>query len=216
MDNQNKLGTLIGEKIKQSQRFNEKQERIPVSILKMGPCVVTQVKNKDKDGYDAIQLGFGQGNKKTLGKPELGHIAKAGIKEIPRILIEVRTEGIENSVFKIGQVINVDEVFKTGDLVNVSGVAKGKGFAGVIKRHHFKGGPRTHGQSDRERAPGSIGQTTTPGRVYKGKRMAGRLGGNKVTVSNLKVIEINSNDNTLTISGLIPGMKNTVITVTRD
>lgn len=216
MDKQFKINALIGEKVGQTQKFNDKQERIPVSIVKMGPCIITQIKVKDKDGYDAVQLGFGSGNKKTMNKPQLNHFTKAGVKEIPRFLAEVKINTNDLSEFKVGDIINVDQVFQIGDLVDVTGTSKGKGFASVIRRHHFKGGPRTHGQSDRERAPGSIGQTTTPGRVYKGKRMAGRLGGDKVTVSNLKVIEVNKEQNTLIISGLIPGFRRQAVTVTKS
>lgn len=217
MDTQKIVNTFLGKKIKQSQRFNEKGKRIPVTVIEANPCTIVQIKNSSKDGYNALQVGYGIRKTKNITKPILGHIKKAGITQMPRFLKEFKIEKNEGAElpFKEGDVIKVGEILTVGDMVNVSGTSRGKGFTGVVKRHHFKGGPRTHGQSDRERAPGSIGQTTTPGRVYKGKRMAGRSGTVKITVKNLKIIEIDNEKNHLIVSGLIPGVKNSLVTIIR-
>lgn len=217
MDTQKVIKTFIGEKIGQSQRFDDKGKRIPVTVIEANPCNIIQIKNISKDGYDALQVGYGVRKSKNITKPVLGHIKKAGTDKMPRFLREFRIEKGEGAElpFKQGDVIKVGEVFTVGDMVDVSGTSRGKGFTGVVKRHHFKGGPRTHGQSDRERAPGSIGQTTTPGRVYKGKRMAGRSGAEKVTIKNLKVIEVDNNNNRLTVVGLVPGVKNSLLTIAK-
>lgn len=176
------IKTILGTKLGSSQKFTATGERIPVTRIRTGPCWVAQIKNEAKDGYNALQLGLGD-------------------KKAPLFISEVKFEQLPE--IKPGQQINPSEIFKPGDEVRVTGWSKGKGFMGVVKRWHFKGGPRTHGQSDRERAPGSIGQTTTPGRVYKGKHMAGRTGGARVTASGLTVIGLT--DNILEIKGLIPG-----------
>lgn len=207
------IKTVLGKKIRQSQRFDEKGRMIPVTIIDVSPSVVVQVKEREKDGYKAVQLGFG--SIKKIKKPILGHLKKAGINYKPRFLREVRVDQEEATLPKPGEILKVGEIFTKGDIVSVSGISKGKGFTGVVKRHHFAGGPRTHGQSDRERAPGSIGQTTTPGRVYKGKRMAGRSGGTKATIKNLKVIEVDNKSQRLVVSGLVPGSKNSLLTITK-
>lgn len=205
------INALIGKKIDQTQSFLENGTRIPVTKVLVSGNTVVMVKTKDKNGYSAIQLGFGV--RKHPTKAMLGHTKRIPPEGgIPYFLREVRIENdIEN--FTAGSVLNPQDVFKPGDIIEVTGVSKGKGFAGVVKRHHFKGGPRTHGQSDRERAPGSIGQTTTPGRVYKGKRMAGRMGAEKATIKNLRVIDVT--DKALLIKGLIPGGKNGLVVVTK-
>lgn len=179
--------------------------RIPVTLVKVGPCVVTQVKSSEKDGYWAVQLGFGNKKTTSITKPQLGHLKDAikDTKVAPRFLREVKLS--KDPELKVGQEINISDVFKKGDLVSVTGISKGKGFAGVVKRWGFAGGPRTHGQSDRLRAPGSIGQGTTPGRVHKGKKMAGRMGAERVTVKNLVVVEVDAEKNELKLSGPIPG-----------
>ena len=173
---------------------------------------MTQVKDQDRDGYWAIQLGYSLRKLKNTSKPLQGHL-KSTIKEekAPRFLREVKLD--KEPVQKVGDEIKVSDIFNPGDVVSVTGISKGKGFAGVVKRHGFHGGPRTHGQSDRERAPGSIGQTTTPGRVYKGKRMAGRMGGVQVTVKNLHIISVNPETNEMEISGQIPGNSGSLITI---
>lgn len=197
---------LIGKKQNQTQAFLQDGTRIPLTVISAMGNVVTQVKTLDKDGYTGIQLGFDI--KKKANKAIVGHSKKAGLEKGARFFKEIRdAEGLE-----IGAKVNPSDVFKPGDIVDVTGVSKGKGFAGVVKRHHFKGGPRTHGQSDRERAPGSIGQTTTPGHVYRGKRMAGRMGHENVTVKNLEVVEI-TNDGAILVNGLVPGSVNSIVVI---
>lgn len=211
------INAILGTKIDQSCTFLPSGKRIPVTHILVGPCWIIDVKTVDKDGYNAIQLGFGSRRTKTLTNPELGHLKKAGLeKNPPRFLREIRIDNqvsFDSRQFKPGTMIKVADVCKAGDVVQMTGTSKGKGFAGVVKRHHFAGGPRTHGQSDRERAPGAIGQTTTPGRVYKGKRMAGRMGGEKVTIKNLEVVGIDGEKNILTVSGLVPGGRNSLLII---
>ncbi len=173
---------IIGKKLNMSVRFDEEGRRLPVTIIEAGPCLVAGMKTLPKDGYEALVLEYVDKKKKVLK--------------------EFRVNGLEQ--VKIGEVVKVDN-FKAGDLVKVTGISKGKGFAGVVKRWGFAGGPKTHGQSDRHRAPGSIGAGTTPGRVYKGKKMAGRMGGEKVTVRNLQVVEVNPEKNWLVVKGSIHG-----------
>lgn len=199
---------FIGKKSYQTQGFLEDGRRIPLTVVSSLGNKVSQVKTVDKDGYNAVQIGFGI--KKKANKPLEGHGKKAGLDKTPHFLREVRLAEIAD--IKIGSEINISEILEPGDMVDVVGVSKGKGFAGGVKRYHFKGGPRTHGQSDRERAPGSIGQTTTPGRVYKGKKMAGRMGHKQVTVKNLEVIEIRE-DGTILLKGLVPGIKNSLVII---
>lgn len=216
---------ILGKKNNQSQTFNENGERIPVTSIITSPCYLIDIKTPQKDGYFALKLGFGQ--TKKIKKPIQGELTKAGIKTPLRFLKEFRLDdysdvelldengkkGIRIKDLKlfIGQEIKAIDLFKKGDKVIVSGTSKGKGFQGVVKRHGFAGGPRTHGQSDRERAPGSVGQTTTPGRIFKGKRMAGRMGGEKVTVKNLSVIDVKEDQ--LIVKGLVPGAKNGLLEI---
>lgn len=205
------IQTLLGTKIGQSQMFTDDGRRIPVTTITAGPCWVTRV--SEGAGYQMVQLGFG--NRKNISKAQEGHIKKAGLDKKPRFLREIRSTEPDAKI-KPGAEIGVGDVFAVGDVIRVTGVSKGKGFAGVVKRHHFKGGPRTHGQSDRERAPGSIGQTTTPGRVYRGKRMAGHMGTQKVTVTGLTVVAIDPEKNTLLIKGLVPGGTNGLLFVSKE
>jgi len=188
--------------------------RVPVTRVFCGPCMVTQIKKDEKDGYWAVQLGFGSRKLKNLTKPLQGHL-KAVIKDKqgPRYLREIRLE--KEPEFKVGDTILASDIFKKGDVVSVTGISKGKGFAGVVKRWHFAGGPKTHGQSDRQRAPGAIGQGTTPGRVLKGKHMAGRMGGDTVTVKNLHVVEIDQEKGEILLSGAVPGRSGGLVTVKR-
>jgi len=190
---------LLGKKVGMTQVYNDKGEIIPVAVLEVGPCFVTQIKSPEKDGYSAIQMGFGE--TRRLNKPERGHL-----KQVPSLkyLREVRTGNIAN--YQVGQKLNVT-LFSVGDLVDVSGVSKGKGLAGVVKRYHFKGGPKTHGQSDRLRRRGASGATTTPGRVLKGLRMAGQLGNKNATVLNIEVIQVDQERNLLAVKGTVPGAK---------
>lgn len=188
-----------------TQIFDERGEMIPVTLVEAGPCYITQVKTEEKDGYTALQLGFGE--TKRLNKPQRGHL-----KELPplRYLREVRVEDVRG--YQAGQKFDAS-LFSVGDLVDVTGISKGKGFAGVMKRHGFRGGPATHGQSDRARAPGSIGGTTTPGRVFKGMRMAGRMGNERVTIQNLKVVLVDPGRNLLGVRGSLPGNRGGLVMV---
>jgi len=205
------MNTILGQKLQQSQRFLENGNRIPVTIVSVVPNAVLQVKTLEKDGYSAIQMGTGMRKKAT--KSQQGIAKKANQSSAPRFIKEVRFFD-DKAVPQVGEAVNVADVLKAGDLIAVTGTSKGKGWAGVVKRHNFRGGPRTHGQSDRERAPGSLGQTTTPGRVYKGKRMAGRMGNETVTVQNLFVADVIGND--LYIAGLIPGSIKSYVMITKS
>ncbi len=195
---------VIGKKIGMTQLFRDDGETV-VTAIEAGPCFVTQVKTKEKDGYNAVQLGFGE--TKLLNSPQKGHLKGIGLFKHLR---EFRVEDV--SSFKLGQKVDVD-IFKPGDLVDVTGTSKGKGFAGVVKRHHFAGGPKTHGQSDRHRAPGSVGATTFPGRVLKGTRMAGHMGNARVTVRNLRVVEVDTARHLLLVEGAVPGGRNGLVLV---
>ncbi len=200
------MQAIIGQKVSQTQRFLEDGKRIPVTMVSLlGGNVVTQIKTSEKEGYSSIQVGIG--NRKKATRAVLGHVKGAKLEKAPLFIREVTGD----DAFEIGKVVKATEVLEAGDIVDVIGISKGKGYAGGVKRHNFKGGPRTHGQSDRERAPGSIGQTTTPGRVYKGKRMAGRMGHDRVTVQNLLVVGVT--DDEVLIKGLVPGPVNNLIMV---
>jgi len=204
------MNTLFGTKGTMTQTFIE-GSRIPVTKVKVGPCVVTQIKNEKKDGYWAIQLALGTKKPKNITKPLQGHSKKSNTT--PRYVKEIRLT--EDPNYKVGDVIKASDVFKAGDIVSVTAINKGKGFEGGVRRFNFRGGPKTHGQSDRHRAPGSIGQTTTPGRVYKGKKMAGRMGGVQITIKNVHVIAINDKTNEISISSPIPGRPGRFMTVTK-
>lgn len=201
------MQALLGQKKGQSQRFLQSGTRVPVTLVSIPANPVVAIRTEDTNGYTAVQLGFGSSKKphKSLS----GIAKKANLQNTPKIYREVKLA--DDTLPTVGDLIKVTDVFKPGDIVQVTGVSKGKGFAGGVKRYGFRGGPRTHGQSDRERAPGSIGQTTTPGRVYKGKRMAGRMGHEQVTIKNLKVVDVT--DETLLIAGLVPGPVNNVLLI---
>ena len=199
---------LLGNKIGMTQIFDESGNIIPVTILKVGPCVVTQVKMKSKDGYDSIQIGYGNVSSKSLTQPELGHLQKSNIQPL-KYLKEFKTT--EEDEFSIGQVLNVDS-FSAGQFVNVKGKSIGKGFSGLQKRYNFTRGPMTHG-SKNHRAPGSIGMGTTPGRVLPGKKMPGQLGNKITTVKKLKVIQTNSEENILIIKGSVPGKPGNLLSI---
>ncbi|MCL5433281.1 MAG: 50S ribosomal protein L3 [Patescibacteria group bacterium] len=203
------INAIIGKKIDQTHRFLEDGKRIPVTEVSVMDNPVITIKTKDKNGYNAVQIGFG--TKKHSNKSLLGNVKAASLEAAPLFLREVRVGEEDVLNIKPGDLIKVLDVLKPGDIIDVSGVSKGKGFAGGVKRYHFKGGPRTHGQSDRERAPGSIGQSTTPGRVYKGKRMAGKMGAKNVTVKNLQIVDVL--ENKVLIKGLIPGFKNSLVII---
>ncbi len=192
---------LLGKKTGMTRIFDENGNVIPVTIIEAGPCFVAQIKTKVTDGYNAVQLGFDDKKEKNTTKPLSGHFKKANIAP-KRLLTEFRDFDLQN--LQLGQQITVD-VFNVGDKITVQGVSKGKGFQGVVKRHGFGGGPVTHGQSDRLRAPGSIGASSFPSRVFKGQRMAGRMGSVKVSVRNLKIVKIDKDQNLIFIKGAIPG-----------
>jgi len=196
---------LLGKKLGMTSIFDETGQVIPCTVIEAGPCYVTQIKTRERDGYEAIQLGFDAKRERLVTRPLTGHFAKAGVKPA-RLVREFRGNGMAE--LQPGQEIKVDSVFAKGDFVKVVGTSKGRGFQGVVKRHHFGGGFRTHGQSDRERAPGSIGSSSYPSRVFKGQRMAGRMGGERVTVSNLKVVGVIPDSNLLLIKGSVPGAIN--------
>ena len=198
---------MLGRKLGMTQVFSAGGEARSVTVVEAGPCVVVQVKTQDKDGYDAIQLGFGA--RKHINDPMRGHMKNLGQFQYLR---EVRMDG--PGAYEVGQKLGV-ELFEAGDVVDVVGTSKGRGFAGVVKRHHFHGGPKTHGQSDRHRAPGSIGSGTTPGRVRKGLRMAGHMGDERVTVKNLKVFESDSARGILLIEGSVPGGVKGLLRITK-
>jgi large subunit ribosomal protein L3 len=191
------LSGILGRKRGMTTIFSPEGTAIPVTVLEAGPCYVTQVRTPERDGYSAVQLGFEES--KRLNKPERGHL-----KGLPplRYLREFRIAA--DGVPAVGEKIDVG-IFQPGELVDVIGTSKGKGFAGVVKRHHFRGGPKTHGQSDRHRAPGSIGATTTPGRVLKGTRMAGHMGARRVTMKNLRIVRAEPERNLLIVEGAVPG-----------
>lgn len=204
------IDALIGKKIEMSARFDERGNLIPLTLIQVGPCTVTQIKTLDRDGYWAVQIGFGEKKAKRTKKPILGHLKKSGIKTPLRTLREVRTN--QEVKTKIGDVIGVGEVFAEGDLIAVTGISKGKGFAGVMKRWGFAGGPATHGQSDRARAPGSPG-AEGPGRILAGKKMPGRMGGKTVTVSGLTVIEVDPKGSLLVVKGAVPGSRSGLLMI---
>ncbi len=197
------IKTMLGKKHHMSSRFNQAGERIPVTCIVVEPGVVTQVKTDETDGYWAVQIGSGQQDLSKATKPIQGIAKKAGMKKSPRFLFEATVDSDEHP--SLGDTISVSDVFEPGDIVSVKGTSKGRGFAGVIKRWGFSAQPRTHGQSDRRRAPGSIGQTTDPGRVWPGKKMAGRMGTDTVVVKNLVVQAVRPEDNVIEVKGAIPG-----------
>jgi large subunit ribosomal protein L3 len=199
---------FLGRKIGMTQVFRDDGRVVPVTVIEAGPCVVTQIKTRESDGYEAVQLGFGEA--KRLNKPNAGHLKNS---QHSRYLREVQADDV--SEFNVGQTIAVD-IFEPGDLVDVIGRSKGRGFAGVMKRHGFHGGPRTHGQSDRARAPGSIGGGTTPGKVFKGLKMAGHMGNRRITVKGLEVISIDPDRNLLFIKGGVPGAPNGLLQFRRS
>ncbi|QQS43964.1 50S ribosomal protein L3 [Candidatus Roizmanbacteria bacterium] len=223
-------GFILGEKNSQSQMFTPEGVMVPVTVINTSPCFVVGIFTPEQDGYAAIKLGFG--TRKNIAKPVEGQLKKAGIKTPLRFLKEIRVDldkkavtfveeegkkGVQISEQKlfIGDEVKPEVIFTVGDIVDISGTSKGKGFQGVVRRHNFRGGPKTHGQSDRLRAPGSVGSTTTPGRVFKGQRMAGQMGGDRITVQNLQVLAVS--ENSITVKGLIPGNTGSVVEVkTKD
>ncbi len=202
------LQGIIGRKLGMTQIYRDSGEAEAVTAVEAGPCTVIQVKTAAKEGYNAVQLGFGEA--KRLKSPQRGHLKELGQF---RYLREFRVDDAE--AVEVGDRVDVS-LFKEGDLIDVTGVSKGKGFAGVVKRHHFAGGPKTHGQSDRHRHAGSIGATTSPGRVFKGMRMAGRMGGERVTVRHLEVFKADPERNLLLVKGAVPGSKNGLLLIRKS
>ena len=216
------MKAIMGIKVGMTQVFDEQGVVTPVTIINAGPCYVTQVKSDSKDGYQAVQVGFEETKEKRLSKGQRGHLGllkadkkhrqRKADKGIPpvRHLNEFRTKSADT--YSVGQTLTVEQ-FDAGEKVDVTGITKGRGYAGVVKRHGFAGGPKTHGQSDRWRAPGSIGATSTPGRVFKGMRMAGRMGNDRHTVQNLEVIRIDAERNLIAVKGAVPGVKGGLVII---
>ena len=202
------LKGLIGKKIGMTQIFDESGVATPVTLIEAGPCYVTQVRRPESEGYSAVQLGFSETHPKRLSGGEIGHLKTANLPPL-RVLREFRTKTLDVSV---GDVMKAD-VFTLGERVDVIGTSKGKGFAGAVKRYHFAGGPKTHGQSDRHRAPGSNGSGTTPGRVYKGSRRPGHMGDERVTVQGLKVVLVDAERNLIGVHGAVPGSKGGLVII---
>jgi large subunit ribosomal protein L3 len=204
---------ILGKKVGMTQIFDERGEVIPVTVIEAGPCFVAQVKTIERDGYSAVQMGFEDIKPKHLTRPQLQHLQKSNLPAL-RYLREFRMKADDVARLELeeGKKVTVD-IFEEGDFVDVTGTSKGRGFAGVVKRHGFGGGPVTHGQSDRVRTPGSIGACTTPGRVFKGKRMPGRMGNERVTAQSLKVVMVDVERNLLAVRGAVPGAKNGLVMI---
>jgi len=202
------MSGLIGKKIGMTSIYDESGKNIPCTVIQAGPCVVTQVRTKEVDGYEALQLGFDDKAEKQSNKALNGHFKKAGTTAKRRV---VEFQGFEQD-FKLGDEISVDH-FEEGEFVDVSGTSKGKGFQGVVKRHGFAGSERTHGQQSMNRAPGSVGAASYPARIFKGMRMAGRMGGDKVKVQNLRVLKVVKDKNLIVVKGAVPGHKNSYVII---
>jgi len=203
------LQGIIGKKIGTTQVFRESGEADCVTAVEAGPCTVTQVKTAERDGYRSVQLGFG--SVRRVNQPRQGHLRPSG--KLFRHLREMRVADADE--FEVGQEIDVS-VFQPGDRVDATGLSKGRGFAGGVKRHHFRGGPKTHGQSDRHRAPGSIGAGTTPGRVLKGHKMAGHMGNRRITVKGLEVVSVDPDRRLLMLKGAVPGARNSLLMIRKS
>ncbi len=202
---------ILGKKVGMTQVFDESGEVIPVTIIEAGPCFVTQKKTVGQDGYAAIQLGFEEVKPKRLTQPQQGHLRRNNLPPL-RHLREIRMSEGEIEDYEEGQKISIG-IFEAGEIVDLVGISKGRGFTGVMKRYGFRGGPKTHGQSDRQRAPGSVGQGTTPGRVYKGKRMPGRMGNQRISAQGLQVVLVDPQRNLLAVRGSVPGARNGLLLI---
>lgn len=200
---------IIGRKLGMTQVFAEDGAAVPVTLIESGPCYVTQVKTREKDGYAGVQLGFGETSVRRISGGRRGHLSRNTLPAL-RVLREFRVRG--QVEYQEGQKLTAD-LFAAGDRVDIVGISKGKGFQGGMKRHGFGGGPATHGQSDRQRSPGSIGATSTPGRVLKGTRMAGRMGGDRVTAQNLKVTLVDADRNLIAVRGAVPGPRGGIVII---
>ncbi|OGB64918.1 MAG: 50S ribosomal protein L3 [Caldithrix sp. RBG_13_44_9] len=203
------MSGMLGKKIGMTRIFDEAGNTLDVTVIEAGPCYVTQVKTKKNDGYEAIQLGFGKVKAKNVTKPRTGHFKKSGVEAVRKLKEFSLFTGLE---LKAGDVVKVD-IFKAGDAVKVTGTSKGRGFMGTVKRHNFAGGPVSHGQSDRLRAPGSLGQSSDPSRVYKGLKMAGQMGNKQYSALNLKVVKVDVEKNLLYIRGAVPGARNSFVEI---
>jgi large subunit ribosomal protein L3 len=199
---------ILGKKLGMTQVWSDDDKLLPVTVIEAGPCVVAQVRTLERDGYRAIQLGYGEIKESKVNKPDMGHFKKAGISPV-RHLAEVRLD--EGETFKVGDAVTVN-MLEPGMHVHISGTSKGKGFQGVIKRHNYKGGPGGHG-SHFHRAPGSVGQSSSPSRVFKGMRLPGHMGSETVTVRNLEVVRVDAEQNLLVVKGAVPGGKNSLLTI---
>ena len=204
------MKAILGEKLGMTQVFGEDATTIPVTVVKVGPCTVTQIKTVDTDGYEAIQIAYKELASRKVNQPMKGHFEKAGVAP-SRHLVEIRVE--DSSAFEVGQKITIADVLEKGSKADVSGISKGKGFQGVMKRHNFKGQPASHGAHKVHRAPGAIGACATPARVFKGKRMPGRMGNEKVTVMNLTVVDVDADRGLVLLGGSVPGPKGSVVLV---
>lgn len=204
------LNAIVGEKLGMTQVFDDESRAIPVTVIKTGPCHVVQIKTKANDGYDAVQISFGEIKANNVNKPQAGHFAKAEVAPA-RHLFEIRVDSTDG--FEVGQELSLAEAFQAGTKADVTGISKGKGFQGVMKRHNFSGQGAAHGNHKKHRAPGSIGACATPARVFKGMRMAGRMGGDKTTILNLDVVGVDAERNLLLLAGAVPGPKGSVVVV---
>ncbi len=204
------LNAILGEKLGMTQIFDADARAIPVTVIKAGPCHIVQVKRPETDGYSAVQIGFGDVKPNRVNKPDAGHFAKAGVAPVAN-LVEVRVD--DATGFEIGQEIGIGDVLVKGGKADVTGISKGKGFAGVMKRHNFSGQGASHGNHKKHRAPGSIGACATPARVFKGTRMAGRMGGDKTTILNLEIVEVDAERGLLLLGGPVPGPNGSIVLV---
>jgi large subunit ribosomal protein L3 len=204
------MNAIIGEKLGMTQIFDEANRAIPVTAVKAGPVVVTQIKRPETDGYAAVQIAFKEMSTAKAGRPATGHFAKAGVAP-HRHVIEVRVD--DPSAYEVGQTITIADVLSAGQKADVTGISKGKGFAGSIKRHNFKGQGASHGAHKVHRAPGSIGACATPARVFKGKRLPGRMGGEKTTLMNIEVVQVDAERNLLLLAGSVPGPKGSIVVI---
>lgn len=204
---------IIGKKIGMTRVFDDTGTQVPVTVIEAGPCPVTQIKSPESDGYSAVQLGFGSRKEKHATRPEIGHVAAAGLEQAPRLLREFRLPEDSEMELELGQELTVEQ-FETGDRVKVTGTSKGRGFQGVVKRHGFAGRPGGHGHP-MSRTPGSMGPGTDPSRVIKGKKLPGQMGGKRTTIRNLQVVKVDGERNLLFIKGGVPGSRDSYVLITK-
>ena len=208
------MSGLIGKKIGMTSIFDDNGRIRPCTVIEAGPCTITQIKDQKKDGYNAIQLSYDELSKKKVNKPISGHFKKSSSQPKKKIVEFKNFRSKELKLFKLGMELKLSDIFRENDFLDVKSISKGKGFQGVVKRHNFSGvGESTHGQHNRLRAPGSIGAGSTPSRVFKGMRMAGRMGGENIKQQNLKVLKINKDNNLVYVSGSVPGNRNSYVTL---